>query len=262
MPLDTLLRNPRLYQGQDLFNLEAVVAVHCDPETYPVFPPPCPDDRIHYAVGLHPSRYREFAAAKDTLANLLKNPAVCALGEIGIDQSLPLTHTDKKDQRDTLVELLKLRPPGLPIVVHCRGDRYDSSKYNDTTANCLCMDTIFSYLRGTSEDPKDVKVHVHCFTGDGDVLEAWKLKFPQVSFGFTGAVVRSFNARQKRALKSLPLSQLPLETDAPYLSPISSRVCSPMELREVARLVAKIRDTSKERILEATAANCRAFYGF
>jgi Tat protein secretion system quality control protein TatD with DNase activity len=35
-----------------------------------------------------------------------------------------------------------------------------------------------------------------------------------------------------------------------------------MELREVARLVAKIRDTSKERILEATAANCRAFYGF
>jgi TatD DNase family protein len=60
-----------------------------------------------------------------------------------------------------------------------------------------------------------------------------------------------------RTIKNIPLSQLLLETDSPYLAPIPYRGKrnEPSYIEEVAKHAAKIRGESVESIAEATTKN-------
>ena len=115
-------------------------------------------------------------------------------------------------------------------------------------------------MRSVGEEPKDSRIHVHCFTGDSRVMEAWTAQFPHAYFGFTGRV-QSFTRVQKEALRRTPRDRLLIETDSPYMSLHARRVTSsPKELWELATVVAKIRGQSARDIVQHTRDNCRRLY--
>jgi len=61
----------------------------------------------------------------------------------------------------------------------------------------------------------------------------------------------------------LPLENLLIETDAPYLAPqpYRGKRNEPAYVAEVARTLATVRDLSPEEIAAATTSNFRRFFG-
>ncbi|XP_071117982.1 uncharacterized metal-dependent hydrolase YcfH-like [Haliotis cracherodii] len=255
---DTLKPGPQQHPDRS-FQLVSVVSVHCDPGTYPKVTGQ--DTRIHHAIGLHPKKADQFnQAIKEKICHLLKQPQVVALGEIGIDQSTPPASWVR--QREVFQSLLKLKPSGLPVVVHCRGNAMDEKKNFGAVAHCLAIGILDRHCQESKANSvSDMAIHVHCFRGDYQVLEAWLVKFPRAYFGFSGMVAR-FTSQQKRALRRVPEDRLLLETDAPYLSPRNNRISTPNDIGEVAHLVSRIRGTTVESVLATTTANSQALYHF
>ena len=66
----------------------------------------------------------------------------------------------------------------------------------------------------------------------------------------------------KEVAKIVPLNQLLIETDAPYLAPQSKRgkLNEPSYLPEVAQVIAAIKDISVEQLAKATADNARQLF--
>ena len=64
---------------------------------------------------------------------------------------------------------------------------------------------------------KREKIHLHSFAGDADFVSEWSESYPNTYFGIYG-LVRTFDSRQIKALRSIPLNRLLVETNSPYLS--------------------------------------------
>ena len=90
----------------------------------------------------------------------------------------------------------------LPIVIHCRD----------------AFDEVFEVLE-TEKDDRLFGVF-HCFTGDYE--HAQKALSFNMKLGI-GGVVTFKNGKIDRFLNKIPLSELVLETDAPYLAPAPYR---------------------------------------
>ncbi|MNV80016.1 putative deoxyribonuclease YcfH [compost metagenome] len=119
------------------------------------------------------------------------------------------------------------------------------------------FDEIFEIL----EKEKDDKLRgiLHCFTGN--LEQARKA----IDLGFylgIGGVVTYKKAGLDEVLKDIPLTNLVLETDSPYLAPVPFRG-KPNEssyLIHIAEKLADIYHTNIEEIAEVTTANSRSIF--
>ena len=66
---------------------------------------------------------------------------------------------------------------------------------------------------------------------------------------------------RKRMVHELPLEKLVLETDAPYLSPVSGERNEPVNIKLTAREIAKIKEVDFETVADTTTANLVRFFG-
>jgi TatD DNase family protein len=104
---------------------------------------------------------------------------------------------------------------------------------------------------------------VHCFTGDAKELKHFVAKGYFV--GITGFVCKKNRAGDLRsALKAglLPLKQLMIETDGPYMSPLGKvRRCEPAMLGYVARELAELMGVELLELCTQTTANVQKWLG-
>ncbi|RZK83075.1 MAG: TatD family deoxyribonuclease [Pedobacter sp.] len=186
--------------------------------------------------GLHPVDVKEdYEEVLDQICESMIDREIYAIGEIGID-----LHWDKSTlafQQDAFKEQIKwAKDLELPIVIHCRE----------------AFDEVFEIL----QQEKDEKLRgiFHCFTGN---LDQAKLA---VELGFylgIGGVVTYKNGGLDQVLKDISLSNLVLETDSPYLSPVPFRG-KPNEssyLVYIAEKVAEIYGVSIDEVAKITTAN-------
>ena len=153
-------------------------------------------------MGLHPTHVKENVT--EELAFVKKNldeRPFYAVGEIGID--LYWDKTFLKQQQDafkTQIEWAKEK--NLPIVIHCRD----------------AFDEVFEVL----EEVKDDKLFgiFHCFTGN--LEQANKAISYNLKLGI-GGVVTFKNGKIDQFLNEIPIENIVLETDAPYLAPTPFR---------------------------------------
>lgn len=78
-----------------------------------------------------------------------------------------------------------------------------------------------------------------------------------------GGVVTFKNARKlKETAAEVPLEQIVLETDCPYLAPVPNRGKrnSSLNLKYVAEEIARIRGLAAEEVIEQTAINAKQLY--
>lgn len=187
-------------------------------------------------IGLHPCDVKEdYEEVLDEICQSMVDRDIYAVGEIGID-----LHWDKSTlafQQAAFREQIKwAKDLDLPIVIHCRE----------------AFDEIFEIL----EAEKDAQLRgiLHCFTGN--LEQANKA----IELGFylgIGGVVTYKNAGLDELLKHVPLANLVLETDSPYLAPVPYRG-KPNEssyLVHIAGKLAEIYETSIEEIAAVTTAN-------
>jgi len=198
---------------------------------------------IYTTVGIHPHEAKEVTRAHlEVLARLAQHPKVIAWGEIGLDYFYD--HSPRDIQKRVFCDQMELaRAAKLPIIIHCR----------DAWSDCLD-------LLEEAWKPVGLGGVLHCFTS---TLEHAK-RGVDMGFmvSFTGNLTYPKAQNIRDVAKALPLENILIETDSPYLAPQAHRGKrnEPAYVAEVAKALANVRDLGTEETASATATNFRRFF--
>ena len=170
---------------------------------------------------------------------LLSHPKIVAVGEIGLAYHWEDVCPREKQKEVLIAQLELAKKHDLPVVIH------------DREAHGDMMDILRKYK------PKGV---VHCFSGSAD--DAVWLARQGLYFGFGGACTFKGAKRAAKAIAALPLEQIVLETDCPYMAPEPVRGirCDSSLIRYVGEYVASVKGISPEEVFRQTAQNARTVY--
>ena len=198
-------------------------------------------NHMHLMTGVHPTHVKEnYKEELNHVASLLKQRSFCALGEIGID--LYWDKTFLKEQQEAFdLQIQWAKEHKLPFVIHCR------DAFNE----------VFEVLDG--HDSKDLRGVFHCFTGTLD--QAKQALSYNLKLGI-GGVVTFKNGKIDQFLNQIPLSEIVLETDAPYLAPVPFRGKrnESSYIQEVASKVAEVYNLPFAEIASITSKNALAIF--
>ena len=179
--------------------------------------------RVVIAAGCHPHNAKRFdTQAELDLRTWLKQPDVVALGEIGLDYHYDFSPVE--DQKRAFRAQIRLaKEAGLPVVLHVREAYADAWEIMQ------------------EEGFPDAGVLLHCFTADWATLEPWIEAGCSVSFG--GAITFGSSDAIRDAASRVPVGQLLLETDAPYMAPkpLRGQKCEPAQMVFTAQRMAELR---------------------
>lgn len=200
------------------------------------------DARIGYALGIHPlyvdrASDDDLRQLREALASSIGDPALLAVGEIGLDFFEP--GFDRVRQEHFFRAQLELaREFGLPVLMHVRRSQ----------------DLILKHLRSV-RPPGGI---AHAF--NGSLQQAAQYLAQGVALGFGGAMTYDRALQLRRLVRELPPEAHVLETDAPDIAPewIHRRRNEPGELARIARVFAEVRGEALDAVVARTAANaCR-----
>lgn len=159
-------------------------------------------DRVYGAVGIHPHEVLDITDKDlEKIYNLSFSKKIVAIGEIGLDYYYDNSPREKqKEIFRKQLEIAALR--NLPVIIHTReamGDTFD----------------ILNEFKGK------IKGVMHCYTGSLEMAKRF------INLGFyisISGVVTFKNAVNVREMaKEIPLDNLLIETDSPYLTPEPNR---------------------------------------
>jgi len=193
---------------------------------------------VEAAAGIYPE-FADEPQAREMLELIRANYSrLAAIGEVGLDFWLARTEEQKDLQRlvfslfiDLAIEL------DLPLNVHSR------SAGNQAIAMLL--------------DRSATRVQMHAFDGKASAARA------ALAAGFFFSIPPSLvRSRQKQKLvKNLPLDALLLETDSPVLGPEPQKRNEPANLLLAAKMIAELKNTPLDRVVEACWRNTAKLYG-
>jgi hydrolase, TatD family len=205
---------------------------------------------IYAAVGVHPDHAPEMT--EDDIAELRALAAdakVIAIGEIGFDygHEEDLTAEERDRQRAAQEHWFRRQLElaaelSLPVIIHSRGAEGDTLAVMREHAGTL---------------PGGI---IHCFSGSPETAEEYR------KLGFhvgVGGVITFKNARRlPDVVASAPLSQIVLETDAPYMAPVPFRGKRNDSgyLPYVVAKIAEIKGVSEEEVIRVTEENARKLF--
>ena len=197
---------------------------------------------VYGAIGVHPNEVDELN--EDGIAWLKENsalPKIVAVGEIGLDYYWD--EPGREVQKKWFLRQLELaREVKLPVVIHSR----DAAK--DT------LDIMKSF------HAENLGGVIHGFSYTKEMAREY------LNMGFylgIGGVVTFKNAKKlKEVVEYMPMEQMVLETDCPYLSPVPNRGKrnSSLNLPYVVEEVARLKGISADEVIRITNRNAKTMY--
>ena len=198
-------------------------------------------DKIYGAVGIHPHEVEGITQKQlDEIYEMSFAKKIVAIGEIGLDYYYDNSPKDKQKEifRKQMEIAKKIK---LPVIIHTRdamGDTYD----------------ILSEFRG------EVIGVMHCYTGS---LEMAK-RFMELGYyiSISGAVTFKNAVNVREMAKEIPLDNLLVETDSPYLTPEPHRGKrnEPKFVRLVAEKIAELKNMEVNDLIYNTNSNARNLF--
>jgi TatD DNase family protein len=185
---------------------------------------------------VHPNDRDRHEPGAQELVERAADPKVVAIGETGLDYYR--SDGDLAWQRERF--RTHIRAAGRcrkPLIIHTRAAKQDT----------------IQIMR--EEGAGSAGGVMHCFTED------WPMAQRALDMGFyisfSGIITFKNAADLREVVKQVPLEQLLIETDAPYLAPVPHRGKSnqPRYVRHVAECVAELRGLTVEQVAELTRQN-------
>jgi TatD DNase family protein len=197
----------------------------------------------HAMSGLHPCSVKEtYLSELKFVEKTLQDRKFCAVGEIGID-----LYWDKTFFKEQVVAFEQqmdwAQTARIPIIIHSR---------NSTTEVLNLLRQKKSFTQGGI---------FHCF--GGSVEEAKAI----IDAGFyigIGGVLTYKKSGLEETLKHIPLENMVLETDAPYLSPVPFRGKrnESAYLIPIAQKLAAVKEVSLETVGAVTSKNAQSIFAW
>lgn len=179
---------------------------------------------------------------------LVSHPKVVAVGELGLDYyRLPegqdpnqLIEDQKREAKKQIAFASQFNKP---VVVHCRDAHEDQ------------FDLLKAEIDGGGLNRRGV---IHCFTGTVEDAERY------ASIGFKTSItgIVTFSKELQAVVKEIPLEQLMIETDSPYLTPAPNRGKrnEPLYVKDVAKVIADLKGVSLEEVAARTTETAKALF--
>lgn len=200
-------------------------------------------DRLFASVGVHPHDTKDGWQELESLladASMNDGSKVVAVGEIGLDYFY--THSTREVQIAALHGQIELAlKHDLPIIFHVRDAFEDFWPIFDSYAG-------------------QIKGVLHSFT---DTLENMQAAVDRGLYvGVNGISTFTKDHMQQEMFASIPLKNLLLETDAPFLTPtpLRGKVNEPAFVSYVAKHHSTIRGLSPDEIATTTSTNAHALF--
>lgn len=197
---------------------------------------------IYGAIGVHPN---DAGNLKEEDMNWLKAQSglekIVAIGEIGLDYYYdePAKEVQKK-WFERQIELAK--EVNLPVIIHSREAAKDTA----------------DMLKGLRAGELGGVIHCYSYTKE------MAAEFLNMGFyiGIGGVVTFQNGRKLKEAVEYIPLENLLLETDSPYLAPVPNRGKrnSSLYIPSIAQEIAAIKGISYEEVVEATSRNGKKLF--
>ena len=191
---------------------------------------------IFLTLGIHPE-YAGTDASKFLTDDILSNPRVVGIGEIGLD------YHSGNDDRMAQIELFRQQleiahKHNLPVAIHTRDAESDTDEI----------------LHG------DVRGVMHCFTSSWDLAR----KMLDRGFYFSASGILTFKnaADVRETFARIPNDRIVIETDSPYCAPVPyrGRQCEPAFVIETARVLASVKNMSLSELAPILRANTAQLY--
>ena len=196
---------------------------------------------VYAAAGIHPENCAGFQDADlAALRQLLAQPKVVAIGEIGLDYYWEENPPRDFQQMVFRKQLALAEELELPVIVHDREAHGDS----------LSIIREFPAVTGV----------FHCFSGSPEMAEellkrGWYL-------GFDGPITYKNARRAPEVAAITPLERMVVETDAPYLSPapVRGRRNDSRYLPHVIAKLAEWKGVTPEEMTRITCENGKRLF--
>jgi TatD DNase family protein len=180
----------------------------------------------------------------ETIADHARKGHLVAIGETGLDYYYE--HSNPEIQKTFLRRYLRLALEcKLPVIIHCR-------------------EAFKDFFQVLDEEYKVNGRHapgvLHCFTGN--VEEAEQVLKRGWYLSLSGIVTFKKSEELRRVAQLVPLEQMLIETDSPYLAPQSKRgkVNEPAYLPEIAEVIAQVKGIPLIDLAKATLKNATQLF--
>jgi TatD DNase family protein len=197
------------------------------------------------AVALHPNEapvVENLEADWAVIAKLAEHPRVRAIGETGLDyfRTPPELRARQQESFKWHIELAKKTKKALVI--------HDRDSHDDVLSVLLEV--------GAPE-----KVIFHCFSGDVEMAKTCIERGYVLSFA--GTLTFKNAPALRDAVKLVPINQLLVETDSPFLSPMPHRgaLNTPAQIANIVRAMAVERDADLGELASALGDNAERLFG-
>lgn len=195
------------------------------------------NDFIYGSIGVHPSETKNLTDDDmRILVDMSKEQKVIAIGEIGLDYYWDSPNRDvQKKWFEHQLHLAK--DVRLPVVIHSRDAARDTYE--------MIKEANLDEYRGV----------IHCFSYPKEVAKQY------IDMGYyigVGGIVTFKNGRKlKEVVQYIPLENILLETDAPYLAPEPNRGRrnTSLNLKYIVAEIAKIKNIEYDKVVEITRKN-------
>ena len=201
-------------------------------------------ENIYGTFGIHPHETEKYSNIDSKfILNLIKKyKKIIGIGETGLD--FYYNHSDKKIQKKSFIEHIHAASQlNIPLIVHSRNAE------NDT----------YDILKNEKKNT-DLKVLMHCFTGSKDFAK--KLIDLNCYISVSGIITFRNSTELVNTISSIPLENLLVETDSPYLAPIPHRgkTNEPSYIIYIIEKLSEIKKTSKETVANNTTKNFKNLF--
>ena len=197
------------------------------------------------AVALHPNE----APVVDDLDEQLReieelaaHPRVRGIGETGLDYFRTPEELREKQEFSFRSHIAIAKRTNKALIIHDRDAHED-------------------ILKVLKEEGAPQKVIFHCYSGDAEMAkECIRAGY---FLSFSGTVTFKNAPDLREALKITPLTNLLVETDAPFLTPAPFRgaLNSPAQIARTIRFMAEVLERPVEELCHATRENALALFG-
>eukprot|EP01138_Halocafeteria_seosinensis_P015565 gb/GECG01015884.1/.p1 GENE.gb/GECG01015884.1/~~gb/GECG01015884.1/.p1 ORF type:complete len:286 (+),score=36.28 gb/GECG01015884.1/:1-858(+) len=212
--------------------------------------------QVKTTIGIHPhdakSMFKEGTSLDSTMAELeqlLEDDAtrgdIVAVGECGLDYDRMFSPAEQ--QREVFRrQIVVAARHNKPVYLHERKAHED----------------FWTIMKEARENYPSLQGIVHCFTGDEETMH--KYLSLGLYVGITGWICDSRRNRHLlKAVKTLPMERLVLETDSPFLAPpeIKQRKNEPFSLPYICAKVAEVKGVDTDTIMQHARTNAKDLFG-